>query len=529
MPADAAHAGQIPFTRRDFIARVAGQGGSAYAAMLALGLLTSPPAQRSLKLTGSGRGRRVLILGAGLAGMCAAYELGKLGYDVELLEARGRAGGRCWTVRRGTEETEVGGERQTAAFDEGLYFNPGPARIPQHHRVTLDYCKEFGLAVEVFTNLNDAAYYYQEGTGPLAGRPVRIREAKADLRGYTSELLAKAVRRDDLDRPLTTEDAGRLVDFLRVEGDLSPDLFYRGSGRRGYSTLPGAGPQPGSVDPAFDLGALLQAGFGQHFSQDYAFTQQMTMLQIAGGTDRLAQGFAERLGGRIRYGAEVREIRRTRLGARAVYVENGRTRQADAEFVICAIPLSVLRDIPADLSAEMQQAIRAVGYAPTGKIGLQFSRRFWEEDDRIFGGISRTNTPIAQIWYPSTGYLSPKGILVGYYNFEGDAVRLGSLPPHEREARALAEGRKLHPQYDDTFESSFSVSWHRVRYSLGGWASYSSADRTRHYPVLNAPDGPIYLAGEHLSYLTGWMAGALESAQRVVGTIHARARAGRGN
>jgi monoamine oxidase len=170
----------------------------------------------------------------------------------------------------------------------------------------------------------------------------------------------------------------------------------------------------------------------------------------------------------------------------------------------------------------MQTAIRAVEYMPTGKIGLQFSRRFWEEEDQIFGGITRTNMDITQIWYPAAGFLAQKGILLGAYNFGGDALQLGSLSPAEREAHILKQGRKIHPQYDDTFETSFSVFWHRVPYSQGGWAIYSQATRDQFYPTLNEPDGPIYLAGEHLSYLTGWMAGALESAQNVVTALHER-------
>lgn len=170
----------------------------------------------------------------------------------------------------------------------------------------------------------------------------------------------------------------------------------------------------------------------------------------------------------------------------------------------------------------MKAAIRAVFYVPTGKIGLQFSRRFWEEDDHIFGGISRTNLNIAQIWYPSSGYLGQKGILVGYYNFAAEAITVGHLPPQARTAHALKQGCNLHPQYDDTFETSFSVSWHKIPYTLGGWAFYSDLNRQTDYPVLNQPEGNIYLAGEHLSYLTGWMAGAFASAQQVVMTIHER-------
>jgi monoamine oxidase len=511
-------------TRREFIKRVAQAGGSAYAAMVALDLLKVPPA-KAFTLAGQVSDKKVIILGAGLAGMCAAYELGKLGYECQLLEARSRPGGRCWTVRRGTEETEIDGPKQVATFDEGLYFNPGPARIPQHHHTTLGYAREFGLAVEVFTNVNEGAYYYTEGNGPLDNQPIRIRQAKADIRGYLSELLAKAVRQDLLDQPLTKTDQQRLLQFLDQEGALTPDHHYRGSARRGYETEPAAGLEPGSVAPPHELSALIQAGFGSFFSQDYEFDQQMTMLQLVGGTDQLAQAFAKRLEGKIQYETEVQEIRQTPTGVRIIYRSAGadKPEASEGDFCICTLPLPVLQEIPADFSPEMQEAIRAVYYVPTGKIGLQFSRRFWEEDEHIFGGISRTTLEIQQIWYPSSGYLSPKGIMIGYYNFDNQAFRLGQLTPAEREAEALAQGRKIHPQYDESFESSFSVSWHKIKYTLGGFAFYTEFARETYYPILNQPEGAIYLAGEHVSYLTGWMAGALESAQRVATLIHERA------
>src|SRR5262245_10588450 len=358
-------------TRREFIKRVAQAGGSAYAAMVALDLLKVPSA-KAFSLVGQVTDKKVVVLGAGLAGKCAAYEFGELGYDCQILEARGRAGGRCWTVRRGTEVVETDGERQVANFDEGLYFNPGPARIPQHHHTTLGYAKEFGLAVEVFTNVNEGAYYYNEGAGPLGDRRVRIREVKADLRGYVSELLAKAVRQDLLDQPLTETDKQMLIQFLDNEGALSAGHSYQGSARRGYVTEPGAGSEAGTLAAPHELSALIQAGFGHFFSFDYDFDQQMTMLQLVGGTDRLAYAFADRLEGKIEYEAEVQEIRQTPNGVRIIYQPAGSGQPAaiEGDFCICTIPLTVLQDIPADFSAEMKEAIRMVYYVPAGKIGL---------------------------------------------------------------------------------------------------------------------------------------------------------------
>jgi len=203
------------------------------------------------------------------------------------------------------------------------------------------------------------------------------------------------------------------------------------------------------------------------------------------------------------------------------------TREVTGDFCICTIPLTVLREIQADFSAPVREAVNAVPYMPTGKIGLNFKRRFWEDDDRIFGGISWTDQSIAQLLYPNYDYLGRDGgVVVGYYHFAEDAETVGRLAPAEREALALAQGARLHPQYAAEFENSFSVAWQHVPYSRGGWAVWNEEMRAKYYPVLNRPDGPFYFAGEHLTYLGGWMAGAFESAKAVVSALRERVAAG---
>src|SRR5262245_35178036 len=119
----------MALTRRLFLERLAGTAGAAvtYDAMAALGLSAVPASPAgAFELRGQAApGTEVLILGAGLAGMSTAYELGKLGYKCTILEARMRPGGRCHTIRKGTVSEEEG-STQTAAYDEGMYFNPGP-------------------------------------------------------------------------------------------------------------------------------------------------------------------------------------------------------------------------------------------------------------------------------------------------------------------------------------------------------------------------------------------------------------------
>ncbi|WP_166246542.1 flavin monoamine oxidase family protein [Paenibacillus turpanensis] len=525
--------GSAGLSRRDFLIKVGKVGGgtAVFAAMSSLGLLGmpskasalfEPPSGGDLSLT-KRNGKKVVILGAGLAGMTAAYELMKGGYDCVVLEAQSRPGGRNYTIRRGDSLTEAGGVKQVCRFDEGQYFNPGPARIPQHH-ITMDYCKELGVALEIFGNVNEAAYYYNENVGGLSGKKIVKRSAKADLRGYTHELLAKAINQDVLDLPLSPMDKEKLVQYLKREGDLDPDLFYKGSSRRGYKDWPGGGMDPGVQDEPYDLQAIIQSGFGNNFSSEYSIDQQMLMFQPVGGMDAIGKAMAAKLGKVIQYSIEVKEIRQTGEGVRIVgkNTKTGEMVEETGDFCVCAIPLSVLKSIPADFSAPMAEAISKISYAATGKIGFQFKRRFWEEDENIFSGMTQTNMDITQIWYPSYGYLSEKGVVVGYYNFGDQAVKLGNMGLLEREHYALAEGAKVHSQYYKEFETSFSIAWHKVPYHLGGWASYTADDRKTYYPKLNEPDGRIYLAGEHMSYLTGWMAGAFESARLVVDQIHHR-------
>ncbi|MFC7648163.1 flavin monoamine oxidase family protein [Streptosporangium lutulentum] len=231
-------------TRRALLVGVgaAGGAGAMFAAMGALGLAPDsqtkdfvPPRPSDFSLSGRAAAK-VVILGGGVAGLACAYELGKAGYDCTVLEAADRAGGRNRTVRGGDRLTELDGETQTAEFEEGTYFNAGPGRIAPW-MVTLDYCRELGVPIEMFVNNNASAYVYTQGMTA----PIRSRTARADLYGYVAELLAKATDAGALNQRLTKDDRERLSEFLRHFGDLGPDLGYNGSTRRGFETYPGVG------------------------------------------------------------------------------------------------------------------------------------------------------------------------------------------------------------------------------------------------------------------------------------------------
>ena len=498
--------------------------GGAYPAMMALGMLRPAPAY-SFNLPGTGTGKRVVILGAGLAGMTCAYELNKLGYHCTILEARERAGGRCWSIRNNSTHIETDRLQQTARFDDGLYFNAGPSRIPHHHQLTLHYCKELGVPIQVYNNVNEGAYYFAEGKGPLSNKKVRAREIHNDVRGYMAELLAKSIDHSSLEAPLTKEDGEKIIEYLMAEGGLDVDKLYKASSRRGFIESPGAGDQPGKTADAYKLADILQSGLMDpdfYNVAEYTYELQMTMFQAVGGMDQIALALQKQVAPVLKLGSEVTDITNMPDGVKVNYKDKTGSHSLDADFCICTLPLPVLSNVNTNFSGEVSRAIDYISYIQTGKIGLQFKRRFWEEDEQIYGGITHTNNELTQLFYPSYDYLSKKGILIGYYNFNDKALRTGELSFADREKLALQKGRLIHPQYDTEFESSFSVSWHKTKYNLGGWAVYTNETRKTQYPVLLKPDKQVYFAGEHLTYLNAWMAGAFESARSVVTALHAR-------
>ncbi|WP_335621945.1 flavin monoamine oxidase family protein [Chryseolinea soli] len=511
-------------SRRTFLRQSGALSGGMYAAMMALEMLPAAPAH-AFSLPGSGQGKSVIILGAGLAGMTTAYELTKLGYRCTVLEARERTGGRCWSIRKGSTHTETVNPTQTAQLDEGLYFNAGPSRIPHHHQLTLQYCRELGVPIEIYNNVNEGAYHFSEGQGALSNKKIRIREVHNDMRGYVTEMLAKAIDQHKLDAALTTEDVTKIIEYLRAEGGLDADKLYKASARRGYVEAPGAGDKPGKIADPHTLADLLQSGLLSpdfYNVAEYTYELQMTMFQAKGGMDNIARALEKKLPGMIRTGAVVSSIQNLENTVRVKYTLKGAPQEIEAEACICTLPLPILSNLDHNFSSDVSRAIDFVPYIQTGKIGLQFKRRFWEEDEQIFGGITHTNNDLTQIFYPSNDYLGKKGVLIGYYNFNEKAKKVGTLSLKEREQLALEKGSLIHPQYKTEFEHSFSVSWHLTPYSLGGWALYSGDTRQTLYKAFIKPDKRVYFAGEHTTYLNAWMAGAFESARKAVADVHAR-------
>src|SRR6204780_3891931 len=478
------------FSRGDLLSLIGAVSGSAamYHAMTSLGFASDSGYKGPIRLDGDPKGASVLILGAGLAGMTAALELRKAGYKVQLLEFNSRAGGRNWTLRGGDSFTELGGDKQTCEFAQGLYINPGPWRIPYHHRAVLDYCKRLGVTLEPFIQLNHNALLH--ATAGFGGVPQRIRDIKTDFQGQISELLAKVTQQGKLDEAVTKEDREILLQALRAWGALDRDYAYKANlisaDMRGFAKNPGGGltavPVPGEP---IALSEILHSQLWRYLQNFARYQFQTTMFQPVGGMDMIGKAFAKEVGDLIRYDAKVTAIAQDDRGVTVTWTDlksPATPQQAKADWCVCTMPLSILSQLAINVGARMKAAIDAVPYSASVKIGLQFKRRFWEEDEAIYGGISYTDLPIRQIAYPNSGFnRAGKGVLLGAYLFDGaNAFEFTAMPPAERIARAVEFGARLHPQYTSEFENGIAVAWHRMPFTLGCAGDWSDAPRAKH-------------------------------------------------
>lgn len=513
-------------TRRQFFERLAQVGGvgAAYASMRALGM-TGESTQPALLRVARGDARtRVLVLGAGIAGLVSAWELSQAGYDVTVLEARDRSGGRNWTVRNGTRIEMTDGSVQQCAFSEGQYFNAGPARLPSHHHAVLAYCKQFGVALETEVNMSRSAFMRSDKVH--GGQPFRVSQAMGDSRGHLSELLTKAINRGRLDDQLTPDDRDRMVAFLRLYGDLDKDGAYAGSTRAGYQVTPGAFDRKGVPFPALSMHELLDADLWIAILFDEFVDWHATMMQPVGGMDRIPLAFESRLGKRIRRGREVLAIKRSARGVTVHHRDprKGDTASLDADYVICTLPFSVLAGIEGDFSPDVKSAIARVKYDHSLKVAFE-APRFWEEQ-QIYGGISYVKGDTGLVWYPSHGFQSPRGIVLGAYANGLAAARLGEKPLAQRIAAASEAIERVHPGCSPLLSHGVNVTWAQVPYSLGPWVKpwdEPDGNDIADYTLLNQPDGPLYFASANLSQIPGWQEGAVLSAQRVVEMISQRA------
>jgi monoamine oxidase len=448
------------------------------------------------ELVRSGPPKRVVIVGGGLAGLTAAYELIQAGHDVTVLEAQGRPGGRVRTLRD--------------PLADGLYAELGAARIPDNHEWTLKYVKQFGLPLTPF--------YPTTGRSATFLRNIRVEADPAgepDLRKFrlnlTPEELTLGV--DGLigkglgpslglvaDRSiwppemLARADQMTLKDFLIAQG-LSADAFEA------------LGFQPFVHTSALEAITLISSG---HTGKQ--------IFKIAGGNDQLPKAFAARVADKILYGAPVQQIEQEKTGVAAIYSQNGVTNRIAADRLICTIPFPVLRrvQITPPLSPAKARVVREMAYGSLSRITFQVKERYWMGEG--LSGFATTDTP-GEIWSSAHDRPGARGLLQLY--LQGSSSELASkMSEAERVRYAIEQVERVFPGLRKHVEYATSQCWDNDQWAGGATRLMNVGQVLPFHAEARRPEGLIHFAGEHTSTWFAWMNGAIESGSRAAHEVN---------
>lgn len=491
--------------RRDFLKQTALAAGFALSAREASAFAVSPRAPKATdgRLERKGAAKKVVVIGAGVAGLAAAYELTQAGHDVTVLEARGRAGGRVQTLRE--------------PFSDGLYAEAGAMNVYDTHDWTMKYVKLFGLTLDPSAPSTLASVLYVRGRrlvskqGQALDYPLGLtaEERKMGRRGmWEKYVLSVAKDVGDYDAPnwpsasLLRYDRMTFTEYLRAQG-ASADA----------ATLLGLGAMGAFGDGAGTVSALVLLREIAHRSkvkQNY---------YIRGGTDLLPRAFAAKLSERIRYGAPVVGIEQDSGGVRVAHLHAGARDTVAADRVVCAIPFSVLRRVKVtpEFTPGKRRAVEEMPYTSVTRAYLQTSSKFWLEEGLT--GAATTDLSNMLVFDGAPGQSPRRGIIEAY--FAGpQARRLTAMREPERVLSTLALMEKVHPRVRREFEVGATKSWDEDEWARGGYAWYRPGQMSSLLPHVARAEGRIHFAGEHASSTFGWMQGAIESGNRAAREVN---------
>lgn len=518
-------------------------------------LMSPPPDITNYAKPGEFKGLKVAVMGGGLAGLAAAYELRKLGFEITILDAL---------------EDRVGGRVYTYYFDAAktLYNEFGPMRIPVTHETVWHYLKLFNLPTRPFIQLNPNGYAYI--------RRIRVRN---DLKGnnvkkyiYPKYNLKDRERFTSWQELLSIGTDGHLLGALPQERAeiLQVKPYYSRKtllwiNKTNMKMMELAGLSQGAISLVSNFLPLL---YGNLYNSFIDFIQESYpadlayLYEIPGGFERLPMAFynsfkksdpypliAPQYLGKVEYkaGCRVDGIHLCDFGKKVSLRYKAHKSKKDMEekfdYVVCAIPFSTLRNINIDplFSNLKMRAIREVYYTPAHKSILLCRERFWEKDF-IVGGSSITDLPIGSIWFPSdhAKYINnpdnavnqlknlpwdEPGAIIGSYNFGLDTTRLTNQPEErvfEEIKREIEMVQGLPAGYMDNIVDGYkTVNWNQEP-TFRGALSFFSTEQKRIFSysmVLPEYNGRIFFAGEHISAVHRWMQGALQSGMQAANAL----------
>lgn len=449
------------------------------------------------------RGKRVVVLGAGLSGLAAAWNLMNRGYDVRVLEAQSIPGGRVKTIRE--------------PFRGGGYAEAGAVRIPNNHRYTMKYVKLMGLESKLVAYEDDGKRLWHlegkrfttpDGEWPLAGlKPEEKANPLAMLGNYWGPGFQAVGNPTSADFPTPsalTLDPYTLAEFFRRNGASEAWLkvFFATEGTIGrVNTLA--------------VTALEAAPNEGEFTKTYG---------LKGGNDQLPRALARSLGKRVTYESPVVRLAHRRDGVTVTVRNRHGQHEIEGDHCICALPFPVLRDVeitPAFSEAKMD-AIEGYGLAAISRVYFQTRTRFWRNDPLgALGGLNMagTDTPIERIW--NTSQLQPDPVMgmVQSYMFDENALAFARIAPSERVSTWTRRVDQVLPGLRSQVVATYQKAWHEDRWAKGAFAFVKPNEFGRMWPAARRIEGAVHFAGEHTSPWGAYQNGALESAERCVQEI----------
>ena len=454
------------------------------------------------RLQRKGSPKKVIVVGAGLAGLSAAYELTRASHDVTILEARTRPGGRVLTLR--------------APFSDGLYDEAGAAYIPDSHDWTMRYIKLFDLPLDPIVPSKLASVFYVRGNRIEVRPGEHIRwpfdltpeEKRLGLAGMREKYVESVVREiSNAAAPhwppaqFKKYDRMTFLEFLREQGASTAAVALL---RMGYYDLIG--------DGVNSYSAL-------HMLRNLAVSGSEKEYAIRGGNDLLPKAFATRLAHKILYGAPVVKIEHHAQGTRVVFLQAGAHQSISADRIICTIPFSVLRQVEVSpkFSIEKQKAIDQLPYNSYARVFLQSRRKFWLEEG--LEGRAFTDYPRVNIVDGTSSQLGIRGILRATMGGP-EARQMAVMKESERIGFVLKAMEKVHPHIRKNFEGGVSKWWDEDDWARGAYSWFRPGQMTELLPHIGKAEGRVHFAGDHASAWPGWMQGALESGNRAAREVN---------
>lgn len=484
----------MTLSRRTFLG-----GAAATGVLLAAGC--SDDGDRSAPATtrprpDAGAARRVVVAGAGLAGLTAALDLTEAGWEVVVLEARDRVGGRVLTLRD--------------AFSEGLHAEGGGESIDDNHHDLLAMLDRFDLSTERrLEGRESTGIVYRQGRRSGLAEFVAQRDGRV-LEDYNrfDVLLARTAEGVDPEHPERSPQAEELdaqsgADLLAELDPVPEARFLIESDTRSYY----------NAEPA-DLSLLFLA---QQWAvvADVPYGAEETM-RVAGGNSRLPEAMAAALGESLHLGRPLLSVSHDGAGVRVT--TEGET--VDAAHLVLAVPPRPLREVPFDpgLPTAVAAMIEGLDLGPAAKVITEYERPFWRDAGR--SGLTVADLPFGVTWDAADSYdTGGPGLLTAFITGDG-AAALGGLDDEPRIAEVQRQLDEVYPEGRDLRTGeAVTTAWSNEAFTGGGYSAYAPGQVIPYWPALREPTGRIHFAGEHTEALAGYMESAVRSGHRIATEI----------